>query len=99
MNISMERDNSKLIIKLEGRLDTTTAPEFEREFLSNLAGVDELILDMDKLVYVSSAGLRTILLAKKSMANIKGTMTVKNVCDTIREVFDMTGFSQILNIQ
>lgn len=99
MNISMERDNSKLIIKLEGRLDTTTAPEFEREFLSNLAGVDELILDMDKLVYVSSAGLRTILLAKKSIANIKGTMTVKNVCDTIREVFDMTGFSQILNIQ
>lgn len=86
-----------LTLSLEGRLDTTTAPELAEYLKSGLNGVRELTLDMDKLDYLSSAGLRVILLAQKQM-NRQGSMVVRNVNETIMDVFNITGFSDILTI-
>ena len=87
MTITTTKNNGCLTLELEGRLDTTTAPELER-----------LVLDMEGLAYLSSAGLRVILAAQKQM-NRQGTMTVRNVCGTIMEVFEVTGFTDILTIE
>lgn len=83
---------------LEGRLDTTTAPELEAEMKASLEGVTALILDMKDLAYLSSAGLRVILAAQKQM-NKQGGMVVRNVNETIMEVFEVTGFTDILTIE
>ncbi len=87
-----------LNIALEGRLDTTTAPQLEAEFAQSLSGVQELNLDFAKLEYLSSAGLRVILSAQKTM-NKQGKMVIRNVNETIMEVFDVTGFADILTIE
>ena len=87
-----------MILKLEGRLETTTAPELEAVVKKDLGGVTELILDMEQLEYLSSAGLRVILAAQKQM-NRQGTMAVRNVNETIMEVFEITGFVDILTIE
>ena len=86
-----------LCIKVEGRLDTTTAPALEAELEASIDQVSELVLDFLKLEYLSSAGLRVLLVAQKQM-NRQGSMIVKNVNDVIMEVFDITGFSGILTI-
>lgn len=83
---------------LEGRLDTTTAPELEAVLKESLNGVGALVLDMEGLVYLSSAGLRVILGAQKQM-NRQGNMVVRYVNDTIMEVFEVTGFTDILTIE
>ncbi|WP_320956354.1 STAS domain-containing protein [Enterocloster asparagiformis] len=98
MVITKTRNGGSLTLALEGRLDTTTAPELETAIKTGLEGVDALTLDMAGLQYLSSAGLRVILAAQKQM-NRQGTMTVRNVCETIMEVFEVTGFTDILNIQ
>ena len=98
MNIVKNLEGTKLTIALEGRLDTTTAPELEAEVKSSLDNVNELVFDFEKLEYISSAGLRVILGAEKIMKG-KGSMVVRNVNDTIMEVFEITGFSDILNIE
>ena len=98
MNINKIEKGTELIIELEGRLDTTTSPELEKELKQSLSGVTSLILDMDKLDYISSAGLRVLLSAQKEM-NKKGSMLVKNVNENIMEIFDVTGFVDILNIE
>ena len=98
MNIVKTSEGSKLTMALEGRLDTTTAPELEAELSGSLDGVTELTLDMEKLAYLSSAGLRVILGAQKRM-NKQGKMTVRHVNETIMEVFEVTGFVDILNIE
>lgn len=98
MTINQERAEGTLILKLEGRLETTTAPELEAVVKKDLDGVTELILDMEKLEYLSSAGLRVILAAQKQM-NRQGTMAVRHVNDTIMEVFEITGFVDILTIE
>lgn len=98
MTITKKQDGAKLIIKLEGRLDTTTAPQLEAEFKASIGGVQELVLDIEKLEYMSSAGLRVLLAAQKVM-NRQGKMTVKNVNETINEIFEITGFSEILTIE
>ena len=95
MTINQKLEGSKLTVALEGRLDTTTAPQLDAELNGSLGGVKELILD---LAYLSSAGLRTILSAQKKM-NRQGTMEVHNVCETIMEVFELTGFVDILTIR
>ncbi len=97
MKIKKELENNVLVLALEGRLDTTTAPELENE-IGDLDGVEELIFDMEKLEYISSAGLRVILKAQKIM-NEKGSMKLKNVGESIMEVFEITGFSDILTIE
>lgn len=97
MTIRKEAKDSKLNIALEGRLDTNTSPELEEELKSSLEGVKELVFDFIQLDYISSAGLRVLLAAQKKM-NQQGTMTVCNVNDTVMEVFEVTGFADLLTI-
>ena len=98
MEIFKSQKDTALTVALSGRLDTTTAPQLEGELKSTLRGVTELILDFTKLEYISSAGLRVLLGAQKEM-NRRGSMKLIGVCDTVKEVFDITGFSDILTIE
>lgn len=98
MTINKIATGTSLTIALEGRLDTTTAPDLEKELKSSLDGVTELVLDLEKLDYISSAGLRVLLSAQKIM-NKQGSMKVIHVNDMVNEVFEVTGFSDILNIE
>ncbi len=98
MKINKKQDGSALVIALEGRLDTTTAPELEQELKSSLDGITNLTLDMAKLDYISSAGLRVLLSTHKIMTK-QGQMKVTNASEIVKEVFDVTGFSDILNIE
>lgn len=98
MTIDKKAEGGKLTIALEGRLDTTTAPQLEGELKHSISGVTELILDFAKLEYISSAGLRVLLAAQKVM-NKQGSMVIKNVNATIAEVFEITGFSDILTVE
>ena len=97
MTIAKQQNGSALTLALEGRLDTVTSPELEKELKASLDGADSLILDFSKLDYISSAGLRVLLSAHKQMST-KGGMKVTNVNEIVREVFDVTGFADILNI-
>ena len=97
MEIIKNAQGSNLELALVGRLDTTTAPQLEAEFKTSIDGVTDLTLDFEKLEYISSAGLRVLLAAQKVM-NRQGEMTIKNVCEDIMEVFEITGFSDILHI-
>jgi anti-sigma B factor antagonist len=98
MNITEKSNGSELCIFLEGRLDTTTAPELEKILSGSLEGVTDLTFDMGKLDYLSSAGLRILLGAQKQM-NKQGSMKVTNVNETIMEIFEVTGFADILTIE
>lgn len=98
MTISKQQNGKALTLALEGRLDTMTSPELEKELKASLEGIDSLTLDFSKLEYISSAGLRVLLSAHKAMSG-KGGMTVRNVNEIVREVFDVTGFSDILTIE
>ena len=98
LNISKNTDGSELIIQLEGRLDTSTSPELEGELKSSLDGISSLVIDIADLQYISSAGLRVLLSAQKIM-NKQGTMVIKNTSEEVKEIFDVTGFSDILTIE
>ena len=98
MTIEKNLNSTELNVKVVGRLDTTTAPELETEFKQSLDGVEKLILDFAELEYLSSAGLRAILGAQKTM-NKQGEMIIKNVNETINEIFEVTGFIDILTIE
>ena len=97
MEIKKTRDGSKLTVELSGRVDTVTAPEFEASVMNDLDGVTELTVDLANLEYMSSAGLRVMLALYKKMS-ATGSMVVTNVNDTIAEIFELTGFNDILNI-
>ncbi len=98
LNIKKTLDGSKLTVALEGRLDTSTAPQLEEDLKSSIGGVSELLMDFSGLEYISSAGLRVLLSAQKIM-NKQGSMKLTGVNDVIREIFDVTGFSDILTIE
>ncbi|MBR2281760.1 MAG: STAS domain-containing protein [Spirochaetales bacterium] len=98
MTINKEKNGNSLVIALEGRLDTVTAPQLEEELKSSIDGVDALTFDFAKLVYISSAGLRVLLSAQKTM-NKQGSMRLVNVGAEIKDIFDVTGFSDILTIE
>ena len=98
MTITKNQEGEKLTVFVEGRLDTVTAPQLETELNASITGVKELVLDFEKLEYISSAGLRVLLSAQKKM-NVQGKMTVKNVNETISEIFEVTGFSDILTVE
>ncbi len=98
MTINKTTEGSKLTLVLEGRLDTTTAPELEAVVKSDLEGMTQVVMDFEKLDYLSSAGLRVILAAQKIM-NKQGSMVICHVNETIMEVFEVTGFSDILTIK
>lgn len=98
LNINKEQENGTLTIALEGRLDTVTAPDLEAEISASIDDIENLKFDMEALEYISSAGLRVLLSAQKNMAK-KGSMVLYNVNETVMEIFDVTGFADILTIE
>lgn len=98
MTIEIKRDSNALTIELVGRLDTTTAPALERSISENVENTTNLVLDLKGLEYISSAGLRVLLGAQKKMQK-NGSMKLRNVCQEVMDVFDMTGFADILVIE
>ncbi len=98
MQIVKQKEGSNLTISLEGRLDTTTSPQLEEELKQSLDGITALAFDLAKLEYISSAGLRVLLSAQKVM-NKQGEMKVTGANDELKEIFEVTGFVDILNIE
>ncbi len=98
LNINKEKKGTACTYFLEGRLDTTTAPQLEGDIKESIEGVESLVMDLSKLEYISSAGLRVLLSAQKTM-NKQGSMVVRNVRDEVNEIFDVTGFADILTIE
>ena len=98
LNIEKKSHGNNLDIALEGRLDTTTAPELDNVIKTSLDGKTELVMDLEKLEYISTAGLRVLLSAQKTM-NKQGSMVITNPTDEVKEIFEVTGFSEILTIQ
>ena len=98
MEMKQTKEGKNLLIALEGRLDTLTAPELEKELNSALEGIEKLTLDFADLEYISSAGLRVLLSAQKTMNN-QGRMVIRNANETVREVFEVTGFDEILTVE
>lgn len=98
MEIRKMQEGTALTMKLEGRLDTTTAPRLEAELKGNISGVTELVFDFTELEYISSAGLRVILSAQKVM-NRQGSMVIRHVNENVMDVFEVTGFVDILTIE
>jgi len=98
MTIQQTLEGGRLTLALEGRLDTITAPQLEEVVRGGLEQVTELVLDMEKLEYISSAGLRVLLSAQKLM-NRQGSMKLLHVCPEVLEVFELTGFTDILSIE
>ena len=96
MKIDFTKNNGILTVDLDGRLDTTTAPELEKFLGENYDGTGLIVMDCEKLSYISSAGLRVLLAAQKKT---KGAMKLINVCELVMEVFEMTGFSDIMVIE
>ena len=98
MNIKKTLEGTTLTLALEGRLDTTTSPQLETLLADELDGVTELVFDFAQLDYLSSAGLRVLLSAQKKM-NSQGSMKLRNVNPTVKEVFDITGFADFLTVE
>ena len=96
MNIDLIKNDGAIYVTLDGRLDTTNAPKFEELLSENYADAQSLIINCEKLAYVSSAGLRVLLAAQKKM---RVSMKLTNVCELVMEVFEMTGFADILVIE
>ena len=96
MKIGFTKNNETITVALDGRLDTTTAPELDEFLGENYDGTGSIVIDCEKLAYISSAGLRVLLAAQK---RTKGAMKLVNVCELVMEVFEMTGFADILVIE
>lgn len=98
MNINIEKENGVTLLAIEGRLDTTTAPELEKAINNEGEALEKLVLDFKGVEYISSAGLRVILAAQKKM-NAQGSMELINVSEAVMDIFEMTGFADILVIK
>ena len=98
MNINIEKENGITILKIEGRLDTTSAPELEKAINDEGEALKNLVLDFKGVDYISSAGLRVLLTAQKKM-NVQGSMELVNVSEAVMDIFEMTGFADILVIK
>ena len=98
MKINSQKDGTQLVVAIEGRLDTTSAPQLEEAMKESLPGVEMLAFDFSALEYISSAGLRVLLSTQKVM-NKQGKMVIRKANDVVKEVFDMTGFSDILTLE
>ena len=99
MTINKTQENGKLTIALEGRLDTSTSPKFQEALIPAIGESKEIRIDLTKLAYVSSAGLRVLLMGQKEAKAKSASMTLFNVSEEVMEVFDITGFSDILTIE
>lgn len=98
MNIIIEKESNATVLKIEGRLDTTTAPELEKTINGEGDALKNLVLDFAGVDYISSAGLRVLLSAQKKM-NAQGSMALVNVSEAVMDIFEMTGFAEILEIK
>lgn len=98
MQLTKNISGNTLTVAVDGRIDTTTAPELENELKNSMDGITELVLDFAKLAYISSAGLRVLLSAQKTM-NKQGKLIIRNVSEEVNEVFEITGFCDILTIE
>ena len=98
MEINKKVNADELTVELVGRLDTTTAPDLEAELKDSLDGIKKLVFDMEKLEYISSAGLR-VLLSNQKIMNKQGEMIIRNASEDVKEIFDVTGFCDILTIE
>lgn len=98
MNIEKNQNGSELVVKVIGRVDTVTAPELESQVKESLEGITNLELNLEELEYISSAGLRVILSLQKIM-NKQGRLIITNVNETVQDIFEVTGFSEILTIE
>ncbi len=98
MTVNKEINGNELVISVSGRIDTTTAPTLEQEIKASLEGVQKLVVDIADVEYVSSAGLRVFLSTHKTMSK-QGSMVVKNVSESVKEIFEVTGFADILTIE
>ena len=98
MEVKFNKQDSNLTVTISGNIDTVTAPELDTKLQENLSGIKDLILDFAAVDYISSAGLRVILMANQQMEDVDGNMTVKNVNEDVRDVFEMTGFDSLLNL-
>ena len=98
MDINKTLEGNKLVVKVAGRMDLVSAPELEAALNESLDGVEELVFDFSELEYISSAGLRVLLTSYKKM-NSQGTMTIININDIIREIFEVTGFAEIFTVE
>ena len=99
MKFDVKTQGKKMEVALEGRMDSATAPEFEKKIFQKLDGVTELVLDFTDLAYLSSAGLRVLLSRQKKMNAARGSMVVKHVSEITMEVFEATGFDSILTVE
>ena len=99
METNIKTENTKLSVSIKGRVDTQTAPKLETDVLSKLDGISELELDLTDMSYISSAGLRVLLICQKKMNAVSGKMVVKNPNEMVMEIFDVTGFSDIFTIE
>lgn len=98
MNINIEKVDNSTVFKLEGRLDTVTAPELDQAINNEGEALENLVLDFGGISYISSAGLRVLLGAQKKM-NVQGSMELVNVCEDVMDILEMTGFADILTIR
>ena len=98
MEVKFDKQDSTLTVAISGNIDTVTAPELDAKLQENLSGIKTLILDFAAVDYISSAGLRVILMTNQLMEDVDGNMTVKNVNEDVRDVFEMTGFDSLLNL-
>ena len=99
MEVKFNKQSDTLTVVISGNIDTVTAPELETQLQENLSGIKDLILDFAAVDYISSAGLRVILMANQQMEDVDGNMAVKNVNEDVRDVFEMTGFDSLLNLE
>lgn len=99
MEIKLEKNGSTMLVALKGRLDSVSSPEMEKEVVGNLDNINNLTLDLKDLSYMSSAGLRVVLTCQKKINAVSGTMVVKHVNEMIMDIFEATGFSDILTIE
>ena len=98
MEVKFNKQDSTLTVAISGNIDTVTAPELDTKLQENLSGIKDLILDFAAVDYISSAGLRVILMTNQMMEDVEGEMTIKNVNEDVRDVFEMTGFDSLLNL-
>lgn len=99
MEVKFNKQDSTLTVTICGNIDTVTAPELDSKLQENISDVKDLVLDFAAVDYISSAGLRVILMANQQMEDVDGNLTIKNVNEDVRDVFEMTGFDSLLNLE
>ena len=98
MNYEITQDNTKLSVKLEGPLDVRTSPDLERALFPALEGMTDVDVDLEGVDYISSAGLRILLVVEQTVEEKQGTLVIRNVCENVMDIFKITGFDEVLHI-